>query len=414
MKYYQRLLIRYFLWPKQSDGFLKVINLFSFLGIALGVATLIVVMSVMNGFRHELVEKTLEFNSHVTIYPTTVPFTDASETLGHFKNMRGVKNVIPLRQGEGMASFNGRSYGVLLRAMPWESLVNRTSLVNKNLMGSFQSFDGAQNKIGIGRKLAEKLRVRVGQTMTVTVSNGALTAFGRMPRLDYFEVAFIYESGVLEYDAGVVFLPYKCADKYLDRKGQIDAVEFFLNDPYLASSMLGVIAEKLQKPFRAVTWAEANKRFFEVVEIERNVMFLILSLIILIASFNIISGLVILVRDKTSSIAILKSMGVSTKSILWIFSMVGTLIGVLGTTTGVVLGFLVAFNLEPIRQTFQRLTGTRLFDQEFYFLAELPVRIDGLQIVCIVGMSLIFSYLASLYPAWRAAKLLPVEGLHHE
>lgn len=414
MTYYIRLLVWRFLWPKRADSFFRVVNGFSFVGIALGVATLIVVMSVMNGFRHELVDKTLAFNSHITLYPQEKTFPTFEPFLKNLRSLSFVTSAIPLKMGEGMVSHKGKSSGVFIRSMPGKDLISRDILTNKNLMGTFQAFHGQDKVVALGSHLAQKLNVRLGDSVSVAISEGALTPFGRMPRLDYFKVTAIFESGVSDYDQGVIFMSFPVADSFLNRDGGVDAIELFIVDPYHAQKVLPTIAEHVLQPFRAVTWADANKRFFQVVETERNVMFIILSLIVMIASFNIVSGLVILVKDKTKDISLLKSLGVSTKAVLTIFAAVGTSIGALGTLVGVVLGCVFAINLESIRQWVQTLTGTRLFDQEFYFLSELPVHLDPLQIGVIVSMSLGFSFLAALYPAWRASKLRPSEGLRYE
>lgn len=414
MIYYIRLLVWRFLWPKRADSFFRVVNGFSFIGIALGVATLIVVMSVMNGFRHELVDKTLAFNSHITLYPQEKTFPTFEPFLEKLRALSFIKSAIPLKMGEGMISYKGKSSGVFIRSMPWKDLVSRDVLTNKNLMGTFQPFNGQDKVVALGSHLARKLHVRLGETVSVAISEGALTPFGRMPRLEYFKVTAIFESGVSDYDQGVIFMPFPAADIFLHRQGGVDAIELFILDPYHAQKVLPTIAEHLSHPFRAVTWADANKRFFQVVETERNVMFIILSLIVIIASFNIVSGLVILVKDKTKDISLLKSLGVPTKSVLTIFAAIGMSIGASGTCVGVILGCVFAVNLESIRQWVQALTSTHLFDQEFYFLSELPVHLAPLQIAVIAAMSLGFSFLAALYPAWRASKLRPSDGLRYE
>ena len=411
---FEWILIRRYLWPKRAESFLKVINIFSLLGISLGVATLIVVMSVMNGFRHELMGKILEFNSHLTVTDQETQFQDYQAVLPMLHRMQGVKEIIPVIEGQGMLSFKGKSFGVMARAMPYESLTSRSILVKKNLMGQFSAFKDNENVVAIGARLAEKAQIRIGDILTLTIPDGQITPLGRMPRIQSFKLEAIYESGVFEYDSGVLFLPFKTAQKFFQKKRGVSYLDFFLEDPYKTDPVIDNIQNNLQRPLKYMTWSQANASFFEVIQVERNVMFIILSLIILIAVFNIISSLIILVKDKTQDIAILKTLGATPFSIMRIFAGVGTTLGIIGTVSGVFLGVLIAHNLEKIRQVLQWMTNTTLFHQEFYFLTELPVQTDSSQIIGIVSMSLFFSFVATLYPAWRASKLNPIEALRYE
>ena len=368
----------------------------------------------MNGFKTELVDKTLSFCSHLSLYPTTEPFEEDLNVLHSIEQLSRVKSVIPVREGQGLLSFKGATAGVLIRSIPQTKLEQRDALTNKNLIGSLEGFNSQGKNIGLGARLASRLRVRVGDSISLTIPNGAITPFGQMPRIDTFKVHFIYESGVLDFDSGVCFLPYDAANLFLDKKNKIDFIEIFMEDAYDVPRLMPRLPNIVGKPFRAVSWAEANKRFFDVVETERNIMFLILTLIVLIASFNIISGLIILIKDKTVTISILKSFGATQTEIMRLFSFVGIIIGGLGTFLGVGLGLFVGQHLEPIRRFIQMVTGRQIFDQEFYFLSQLPVDMNPTQIIIIATMSILFSYLASLYPAWRAARLHPIDGLRYE
>lgn len=414
MMKFEWIMIRRYLWPRRAESFLKVINIFSLVGITLGVATLIVVMSVMNGFRHELMAKILEFNSHLTITDQETYFQDYQTVMPKLSQISGVKTIVPLIEGQGLLSAQGKSFGVMARAMPYEHLISRPILTKKNLIGTFASFNTNENIIAIGARLAEKIQLRLGDLVTLTIPEGHVTPLGRMPRTQTFKLGAIYESGVFEYDSRVVFLPFQTAQDFFQKGDKISYLEFFLHNPYGTDPVIDAAQLILKRPSQYLTWVEANASFFEVIKIEGNVMFIILSLIILIAVFNIISSLIILVKDKTQDIAVLKTLGARPVHIMRIFAGVGTSLGVMGTTAGVLLGIVVSLNLESIRQGLQWLTNTTLFNQEFYFLSQLPVRMEPTQIVGIVTMSLGFSFLATLYPAWKASKLNPVEALRYE
>jgi lipoprotein-releasing system permease protein len=403
-----------YLWSKRTDSFISIIRTFSLLGIALGVATLIVVMSVMNGFRHELTQKVLDFNSHLSIFDGEGEFEDYGKILSSLKEMPEVLEAIPVLEGQGLLSAKGKSLGVMIKAFPYEDLQRREVLFKKNLVGDFAAFQNAGNTIALGMRLAEKLRVRVGDTVSFLSPDGNVTPFGVMPRLQSFKVVALFESGMFEYDSTTAFISFASAQTFFQKGMGIDHIDLFLKNPHQSEKNMGAIQHQLSRPLKFLSWTEAHASFFEIVKIERNVMFIILTMIILVAVFNIVSGLVMLVKDKTQDIAILKTMGASQASILKIFLCVGSLIGILGTLSGVLLGICVAFNLERLRQFVQSITGSTLFNQEFYFLTELPVVVNNREILGICIMSIGFSFLATLYPAWRAAKLNPVQALRYE
>lgn len=403
-----------YLWSKRTDSFISIIRTFSLLGIALGVATLIVVMSVMNGFRQELTQKVLDFNSHLSVFDGEGEFEDYSEILRNLREIPEILEVIPVIEGQGLLSAKGKSLGVMIKAFPYEDLLKREVLFKKNLVGDFSTFQTAGNTIALGMRIAEKLRVRVGDTVSFLSPDGNVTPFGVMPRLQSFKVVALFESGMFEYDSTVAFIPFATAQPFFHKGIGIDHIDLFLKNPHQAERNMEKIQSRLARPLKFLSWTDAHASFFEIVKIERNVMFIILTMIILVAVFNIVSGLVMLVKDKTQDIAILKTMGAGRASILKIFLCVGSAIGVLGTLSGVVLGIFVASNLERLRQFVQILTGSTLFNQEFYFLTELPVVVNGKEILGICMMSIGFSFLATLYPAWRAAKLNPVQALRYE
>ncbi len=403
-----------YLWSKRTDSFISIIRTFSLLGIALGVATLIVVMSVMNGFRQELTQKVLDFNSHLSIFDGEGDFQNYAKILSQLKEMPEVLQAIPVIEGQGLLSAHGKSLGVMIKSFPFQDLIKREVLFKQNLIGDFSSFQESGNTIALGRHLAEKLHVRVGDRVSFLSPDGNVTPFGVLPRLQSFKVVALFESGMFEYDSATAFIPFAAAQTFFHKGAGVDHIDLFLENPHQSEQLVEKIQSQTPQSLKFLSWTEAHASFFEIVKIERNVMFIILTMIILVAVFNIVSGLVMLVKDKTQDIAILKTMGAGQQSILKIFLCVGSSIGILGTLSGVALGVLVASNLERLRQFVQSLTGSTLFNQEFYFLTELPVVINGGEILGICTMSIGFSFLATLYPAWRAAKLNPVQALRYE
>jgi lipoprotein-releasing system permease protein len=403
-----------YLWSKRTDSFISIIRTFSLLGIALGVATLIVVMSVMNGFRHELTQKVLDFNSHLSIFDGEGEFEDYSNILSGLRKMPEVLEAVPVIEGQGLLSAKGKSLGVMIKAFPYENLQRRGVLFKKNLVGDFKVFQAAGNTIALGMRLAEKLQIHVGDTVSFLSPDGNVTPFGVMPRLQTFKVVALFESGMFEYDSTTAFIPFGTAQTFFQKGAGIDHLDLFLENPHQPEWVMEQIQRRLSRPLKFLPWTQAHASFFEIVKIERNVMFIILTMIILVAVFNIVSGLVMLVKDKTQDIAILKTMGTGQMSILKIFLCVGSAIGILGTLSGVLLGICIAFNLERLRQFIQTLTGSTLFNQEFYFLTELPVVVNSREVLGICIMSIGFSFLATLYPAWRASKLNPVQALRYE
>lgn len=405
-----------YIWARKSDGFIHVISGFSLLGITLGVATLLVVMSVMNGFRHELSQKILAYNSHLTVSMGEKghAYENFERDTRRIQSLEGVVAVYPVIDRQLLLTFKGASTGVSVRALPYKDLLARDILCRKNKVGSLESFKDANFTIALGTRLAQKLQARLGDIVTLISPDGQVTPFGRMPKMQMFQVVAALESGLYEYDSTMAYIPFKTAQLYFDTPRGADQIEIFLKNPYGAEQYISLIQEQSDDPLTFVPWATAHASFFEVLKVERNVMFIILSLIILIAAFNIVSGLTMLVKDKTATIAILKTMGASPKNIMVVFCIVGSSIGIVGTGIGVLLGLLVASHLEPLRLFLQNMLGMTLLDPEFYFLSELPVRIDGHDVISIALYSLGLSIVATLYPSWRAARLNPVTALRYE
>jgi lipoprotein-releasing system permease protein len=399
---------------RRGEGFISVIAGFSCLGICLGVATLIIVMSVMNGFRQELTGKILDFNSHISLSSPHNNLHEPETLLQKINPLENIKFAMPVVEGQAMLSFKGKSLGVMVRGVRTQDMQNHPSLSDKVVMGSFSQFSDNPDVISVGSKLFYHLNLSPGDSITLIIPDGNITPFGKVPRLKTFHVQVVFETGMYDFDRNFVFIPFETAQRFFNMGDRFSHMELFLKDPHKAPQMLETLHTVLDMPWSAITWQNAHASFFEAIKIERNVMFIILTLIIIIAAFNIISGLVMLVKDKTRDIAILRTMGASKGVIMAIFFSAGSLIGIVGTVGGLGLGLLFCTYIEPIRQFLQYITGATLFNPELYFLSQLPVRIEFAEVFTVVGMSLCISFLATLYPAWRAAKLNPVEALRYE
>lgn len=413
MALFERLVGFRYLKARKRTGFVSVIAGFSFLGIMLGVATLIIVMSVMNGFRDELMGRVLGINGHMAVYPAWGPtFALDNRQITEFEKIHGVTAVMPILEGQVMASSDLASQGALLRGIRPQDFKNRP-LLSADYQG--KPLDTFQdNQIILGYRLAAKMGVRIGQKLNLISPNGNVTAFGTMPRMKSYEVIGTFDTGMFEYDSNFIFMPLEQAQKYLMTDGQISQVEIFVSDMNALPFVQQEVVSKLPRSQVAVDWKHSNSAFFNAIEVERNVMFLILTLIIIVAAFNIISGLIMLVRDKSKDIAILRTMGASRRSIMTIFLIDGLFVGVVGTLAGLLVGLLVSYNIEPIRQFLGRLAGQDLFSAEIYFLSQLPSKTDMKEVIAVTVMALSLSFLATLYPSWKASKTDPVEALRYE
>ena len=405
-----------YLRPRRKEGFLSVIAIFSFLGIMIGVMALIVVMAVMNGFRQELYTKLLGLNGHFIVSKFGEPFTDYDDAAKKLLNVPGVKTAMPLIEGSGLfsnAAAPGSSLFVLTRGMRAAD-INRLDLVAGGLRGgSLDGFDDGSS-IVLGLRLANALGVNVGDSVKVLTNRGKSTVFGIKPNSKTYAVSAIFEIGMSEYDKSIAFLPLKEAQAFFEYPGQVNVVEVKVEDPEQVKAMTPLLKGALGQKFTVGDWQQRNDAFFTVLDIERNVMFMILSLIILVATLNIISGLMMLVKDKGRDVAILRTMGASQGSIMRIFLMTGASIGVLGTLAGFLLGALVCRNLEEIRGFISWLTGTVVLDPNFYPLSKLPARMNPVETTAIVVVSILLSLAATLYPSWRASRIDPVEALRYE
>src|SRR6202795_3966868 len=360
-----------YLRARRREGFISVIAGFSFLGIMLGVATLIIVMAVMNGFRQELLTKILGLNGHLLIQPLESPLTDWEAVADRVSKIPGIKLAAPIVEGQALASSPFNASGVLVRGIRAADLTKLTSIAKNIKQGTLDGFDQGQG-LAIGNRLAEQLSVRAGDNLTLVAPRGAGPPMGTTPRIKAYKIAAVFEIGMSEYDAAFVFMPLTEAQAYFNRTGDVTAIEVYTNDPDNINAFRRLVTEAAARPIYMVDWRQRNSTFFNALQVERNVMFLILTMIVLVAALNIVSGLIMLVKDKGQDIAILRTMGASQGSIMRIFLITGASIGVVGTFVGFMVGLLICLNIESIRQFLSWLTNTPLFDPTLYFLSRLP------------------------------------------
>ena len=401
-----------YLRARRQEGFISVIAWFSLLGIALGVATLIIVMSVMNGFRQELLGRILGLNGHLSVYGITNTLADFDPLAERVRKVPGVVSVTPMIEGQVMATANGVSRGAVVRGVRPADIARRVIIAENIMSGSLAEF--GENSVLIGTRLAQRLGLQEGGKITLISAKGNVTAFGTVPRMRAYRIAATFEIGMYEYDSSFVFMPLKAAQVYFRKPGGVTNLEVMVEDPDRALDIGDDIKEAVGDIGRIHDWQRANAAFFNAIQVERNVMFLILTLIILVAAFNIISSLIMLVKDKGRDIAILRTMGATRGMIMRIFFISGASVGIIGTMAGFGLGLAFARNIETIRQWLQGLTGTDLFAAEIYFLSRLPAVVDPGEVVAVVLMGLGLSLLATLYPSWRAARIDPAEALRYE
>ena len=409
---FERTVAFRYLRARRKEGFISVIAGFSLLGIALGVATLIIVMSVMNGFRAELLDRILGVNGHITVYANGGEITGYDDLATRLGSIDRVTRAHPQVQGQVMVTNRGEASGAVVRGMAAEDLLERELLADNVTAGRAQDF--GDNGALVGRRLATKLGLSVGDQITLVSPRGNTTVMGTVPRVKSFPIAGLFEVGMYEYDSSFVYLPLDQAQQFFRTGEGVNAIEMFVENPDDVDQVRATIGEMLGPNYRTVDWQRANASFFNAIQVERNVMFLILTLIIVVAAFNIISGQIMLVKDKGPDIAILRTMGATRGMIMRIFLISGAAIGVIGTAAGFALGLAFAQNIETIRGWLENLTGTELFAAEIYFLSNLPSKVDPMEVATVVAMSLALSLLATLYPSWRAARLDPVEALRYE
>ncbi len=403
-----------YLRSKKTEGFISLSTWFSFVGIALGVATLIIVMSVMNGFREELVNRILGINGHLVIYANNgkiiADYNNISEKVSDDNN---VFSVIPQIDGQGLARSNDYVSGVMIKGIRWTDLPAKKLLwdnLNKLTKNNFKT----KNEIILGSRLAKRLNVKVGDKITIVSANGIKTALGIIPQKQIFKIGGLFNVGMYEYDNNFIFMPWKTAQNFLQLGDVANNIEIFLKDYQSSDVSYLNIKKALNNNFEIIDWKKQNNAFINALNVEKNVMFLILTLIILVAAFNIISSMIMLVNAKSGDIALLRTIGSSRNAIIKIFLVIGASIGLLGTIFGSLLGIFFSINIEYLRKFLSIILNQELFSPEIYFLTDLPSKIDFIEVFYITFTSLFLSILASVFPSWKAAKILPVDVLRYE
>ncbi|OCW17371.1 multidrug ABC transporter substrate-binding protein [Brucella melitensis] len=411
---FERMIAWRYLRARRRETFISVIAGFSFTGIMLGVATLIIVMAVMNGFRAELLTRILGINGHLIMQPIDRPLADYADLIKRVDAIPGIKFAIPVVEGQALVQGNiGAGTGALVRGLREEDL-DKLKLISSNIrQGTLKGFDHSGG-VAIGTRMAENLGLSVGDTLRVISPDGDVTPFGVNPRVKAYPIVAIFEIGMSEYDSSIVMMPLSEAQLFFNQEGKVQSLEIFVDNPDKVDAMRAPVEEAAARQLSLVDWRQRNQTFFSALEVERNVMFMILTLIVLVAALNIISGLIMLVKDKGHDIAILRTMGATRGAVMRIFLMTGAAIGVTGTVAGVILGVVVCLNVERLREFFSWLSGTTLFNPELYFLSQLPAKMDPGETLSVIVMALVLSFIATIFPAWRAAKLDPVEALRYE
>lgn len=410
---FERLVAGRYLRSKRKEGFISVITYFAFGGIALGVATLIIVMSVLNGFREELLSKILGISGHIGIVSSVnYPINDYQEMIDEIKINKNVYYITPMIEKQILVSNGHSSEGAMIRGIAKEDVEGRGLFYSAFSGVNLDEYE--DNVVVMGYRMARKLGVMPGQEITLISPDGKVTAFGTVPRIKSYKVIGTFDFGMSLYDANYIFMPLETAQNFFGLKDKVTNVDIMVKDDNLLKETKFDLIDRLDGGLFIYDWKQANSTYFNSLEVERNVMFIVLSLIVLVATFNIIASMIMLVKDKGRDIAVLRTMGATKGMIMRIFFIDGALIGVVGTILGTILGVLFCDNIESIRQLMEHFTGRELFSPEMYFLSKLPAKMDVKEITVVVSFSILLSFLATLYPSYKAAKYDPVEALRYE
>ena len=412
---FEWMLASRYLRARRKEGFISVIAGFSFVGIMLGVATLIIVMAVMNGFRAQLFDKILGLNGHAVAYKMhdKGPFEEFAEIAKKLQAVPGVVKAIPLVEGQVLYSSPVQALGGFVRGMTEEGVKSLPLVANNVIHGTLDGFD-SQDGVAVGTRLAQALGLKHGDSIFVINPRGSTSPFGVVPRQRSYRIQAIFEMGMSEYDRTMVFMPMRIAQSFLSRSDTADVIEVLATSPEGIDATIAAMKEAVGPDYGFTSWRQRNMTFFTVLEVERMVMFIILSLIILVAALNIISGMMMLVKDKSRDIAVLRTMGATKAAMMRVFLITGASIGVVGTFAGLILGILFCWRINDIKDFLQWATGTTIMDPTVYYLTRLPVLIDPHETAGIVLMAILLTLLATIYPSWRASKLDPVEVLRYE
>jgi lipoprotein-releasing system permease protein len=405
-----------YLKAKRQEGFISVIAIFSFVGIMIGVATLIIVMSVMNGFRYELVNRILGINSHLTVYSRDGNIKNYQQVIEQLKTLQNLEYTNPIVESQAMLTFNGKAAGGLIKAVELDDLKHKKLITQNIVKGDINSLN-EKNEILIGSGIANSMRLDVGDSLKIISSETNDTILGSIPRIKTYKIGGVFESGMYEYDNSTVFMNFAAAQIHFRYKDSASAIEIFGGDATQIEELKRQVSNLISNDFPELyimDWQQANASFIEALKVERTVMFLILTLIIIVAAFNIISSLIMLVGDKKKNIACLRTMGMAKASVMRIFLICGSLIGVSGTLLGLIIGVVFSININNIKKFLESLTDTNLFNPAIYFLSQLPSKIFVSDVVIITGMALVLSFLATIYPAYKASKSNPAEILRYE
>ena len=409
----QMIAFRY-IKSRRVEGFISIAAWFSLIGIMLGVATLIVVMSVMNGFRTELVDRILGINGHLVVYEKNEPYvSNYNQIINKISDIKNVIAVTPHLEGQALAKSKSTVSGVIIRGVNWSDLAAKKLLWKSLTQLTIDNYKNNEDII-IGYRLAQRLNVNVGDFISLISPNGMETALGILPIKQNFKIGGFFDIGMYEYDNNFIFIPWKKAELFFSTKNIAHGIEIFLKDQKFTSSVSSNVKNKLGDELLVIDWKKRNSAFMSALAVEKNVMFIILSLIILVAAFNIISSMIMLVQTKKSDIALMRTMGASKYVIIRIFVLTGSIIGLLGTFAGTILGVVISSNIEAIRNFLTTILGSELFSAEIYFLSKLPSDIYINEVIMVICVSIFLTLFASVFPAWKASRISPAEALRYE